>query len=616
MERTLTAPTLIATLLLFCSTSVLAAPDLPLINVPNADSLSQVSYNGELIWCLAKGSKHLAGTPKQNNKKFLSLKAKTQNKVANLQLKIAAASTAAKKKKFKDKITELKAILKEQNAACSGDDGGTPPNPENWLEPLDRKPTDADVRYLVEKAGFGFGSREQYLSSLKSSGVSAVVDAFMSIRTEDSGFQAEFDNWLDGTLENEEELSVSFEGVRRAWTYAMQKTNNPFRERLALWLLGLWTVNQDVIQNDQARLLNDYINGNPSIPLKGIRGYARAPQMREMALNMSKSALMLIFLDGASNIKTSPNENFARELLELFTTSPENLDGTPNYTEDGDIVKAAAALTGWRVANGNRGFSPGDQDTRTFVMFQGTGHDCTVSQNGQGKMDQLINCIFDRHPNVAIYYAQEMLREYLTPNPPRALIEALATVIKQNNFNLDPAFKQLLSSKIFYANAYRDTVAKNSAEFAVETVRTLNIPVDADDLENWINKMGMPLTQSPTVFWFPDSTWTSAPVKIEALNFLSSVVEDRYSDAGWLPQQILPTGTATPATVVQMAGAKLGVATSSDQVAQLTYFMNHYRNWDGTFVENEYNNSDTQHQRERGLGVYQILGMSIPYQMK
>jgi uncharacterized protein (DUF1800 family) len=362
--------------------------------------------------------------------------------------------------------------------------------------------------------------------------------------------------------------------------------------------------------------LSDYINGNPSIPMQGLRGFAKNPQMRNVALELSKSAMMLIYLDGRSNIKGAPNENFARELFELFTTGTADLTGKPNYTEEGDIVKAAAALTGWRVSNGNRGFSPFDQDTGTFILFENTGYDCTVSGSGQGKIDQVVNCIFDKHPNVANFYAQELLKEYLTPNPSNELIKALAKVIKDSNYHLDAPLKTLLSSDIFYNELFQNTIAKNSTEFVVETIRTLGIPLNIASTELWIRKMGMEVTSAPSVFWFPESTWSSPPVKLEAINFVSSVIEDNYSAQGWGPENVMPAGTPNPSQIIDFVAAMHGVTFTADQKDQLLFFMNNRRNNDGSYTEDIFDLNNPAHLRERVLGVHQIALISVPAQMK
>ena len=69
---------------------------------------------------------------------------------------------------------------------------------------------------------------------------------------------------------------------------------------------------------------------------------------RALLVEITRDPLMLIFLDGTINIASAPNENYARELLELFTMGPANLNGDPNYTEEGgDITEISKALTGW-----------------------------------------------------------------------------------------------------------------------------------------------------------------------------------------------------------------------------------------------------------------------------
>lgn len=577
------------------------------IKVESVADLIEISVAGKPVYCGAFKGKTFAGRVTKNGKFFKPTNKNIGRKVKKLKAKRARAS-GKEASKLQKKIKKLNKKKKREALACGAG------NPAKLLKPYAGAVTPEHIRYLTEKAGLGFGAKEQSLLAIRNQGIEAVVSEFMRIKSEPAGFQATYEDWLDGQLDTDQ--ATTSEGIRRAWIYAMIHGNNPFRERLALFLLGLWTAADDVLENNEAYLLSDYINGNPSIPMQGLRGFAKNPQMRSVALELSKSAMMLIYLDGRSNIKGAPNENFARELFELFTTGTADLNGKPNYTEEGDIVKAAAALTGWRVSNGNRGFSPFDQDTGTFVLFQGTGYDCTVSGSGQGKIDQVVNCIFDKHPNVANFYAQELLKEYLTPNPSNELIKALAKVIKDNNYHLDAPLKTLLSSDIFYNELFQNTIAKNSTEFVVEAIRTLGIPLNIASTELWVRKMGMELTTAPSVFWFPESTWSSPPVKLEAINFVSTVIEDNYSAQGWGPENVMPAGTPDPSQIIDFVAAMHGVTFTDDQKAQLLFFMNNRRNNDGSYTEDLFDLDNPTHLRERVLGIHQIALISVPAQMK
>ena len=181
--------------------------------------------------------------------------------------------------------------------------------------------------------------------------------------------------------------------------------------------------------------------------------------MKEVLLDTQASAMMLIYLDGTNNIQSSPNENHAREILELFSTGTHDLAGDPNYTEEDDIPNLALAMTGYRVDDdGNAGYSPFDQYTGTVTLFPGTGYDCAVSGGGLTKIERVVDCIFGSHPNVANHYAKRLLEEYLTPTPSPELIRALAKVIKDKTLGLYTGDK------------------KDSTEYLFATIQTLKNP--------------------------------------------------------------------------------------------------------------------------------------------
>ena len=147
--------------------------------------------------------------------------------------------------------------------------------------------------------------------------------------------------------------------------------------------------------------------------------------------------------------------------------------------------------------------------------------------------------------------AKEILKEYLTPDPPRELIERFAHVIQDNNFKLRPAMATLFRSKAFYHPFYNDTLPKNSVEFAVEAIKVLGLEnnYDFSGTEYQMQKLGMQVNQAPSVFWFNPAAWTSSAIAIERSNLVAQLIGDSTSlnktSPAWSASSVLPTGASS-----------------------------------------------------------------------
>lgn len=205
---------------------------------------------------------------------------------------------------------------------------------------------------------------------------------------------------------------------------------------------------------------------------------------------ISSNAAMLVYLSGNQNRKTAPNENYARELMELFTLGVTDKDGNDNYTED-DVVAAARVLTGWTTVTSGTGlpnapfakFNAANHDTgkKTFSShFGGQSIQRTVSAEYQLELDDLVDMIFHHNGDnqVALFICRELYKwfvyyeidEYTETN----IIEPLADTFRTNNYEIKPVLKQLLSSARFFDPAVMGAQIKNPIDFTLGSIRQFN----------------------------------------------------------------------------------------------------------------------------------------------
>ena len=169
---------------------------------------------------------------------------------------------------------------------------------------------------------------------------------------------------------------------------------------------------------------------------------------------------MLIYLDGIRNRKGAPNENYARELMELFTL------GIGNYTEQ-DVQEAAKALTGWQVDGLTAYFTETrfDDGEKTFL-----------GQTGNFNNDDIVDIIFTQQA-AATFICRELYHEFVHVEPDEPSVAAMAQILIDNNFELKPVLSTLLKSVMFHSDEIRGAKIKSPVELITGTMRQFNVSI-------------------------------------------------------------------------------------------------------------------------------------------
>ena len=218
------------------------------------------------------------------------------------------------------------------------------------------------------------------------------------------------------------------------WFRRMMKTQAPLREKMTLfWHDHFATSIQQAIGN-----------------------------FKELTQAILLDPAMMLYLDTESSKKGKPNENFAREVMELFTL------GEGNYTEE-DIRQAARAFTGYQLnrMNGNVVHNRRQWDGTPKTIFGKTGE-------YDGK--DVINLIFEK-PGVATFMARKVWEYFVYDNPAPAAIEALGKTLRDANYQMEPLLREILLSKEFYSEAAIRSQIKSPIQFAIQLLKELEIDV-------------------------------------------------------------------------------------------------------------------------------------------
>jgi hypothetical protein len=273
----------------------------------------------------------------------------------------------------------------------------------------------------------------------------------------------------------------------------MVLTARPLEEKMTLFWHGHFATSQMKVKDVRHMFLQN----------KTLRTHALG-NFKELTRAIARDPAMLAYLDGARSNRRAPNENFARELLELFTL------GLGNYSEK-DIKEAARAFTGWTFQ--------GDQ----FVVNR-RAHDPEVKtflgRTGRFDGDDIIDIVFDQ-PAASRFIARKLFVFFAHDDPPAAAVEAMGAALREARFEVRPALELLFRSAEFYGPRARGTGIKSPIELVVGTCRLLRLDPGASPAGAAIaGRMGQDLFRPPSVKgWDGGKSWISTSTLFDRYNF-------------------------------------------------------------------------------------------------
>lgn len=339
----------------------------------------------------------------------------------------------------------------------------------------------------------------------------------------------------------------STSSLQNWWLNQMLTTTAPLQEKMTFYFHGHFTtaavqkgVDPQMVFN-QNQLFREYALGN----------------LRDLTWAVSTDPAMLLYLDNGTNVAKHPNENYARELMELFTL------GVDHYTEQ-DVREAARAWSGW-VLNRKTGL------TQFVPRRHDDGSKTFLGQTGNWTGQDVVNIIYQQ-PACAEFWANSLLNFFVYNSPEPELVEAVAGAIRSHNYELHPVMSMLLRSNLFFSpRAYRALV-KSPVEFLVGTYKAFGLPQIGDQGQRALNQMGQMLFNPPNVAGWPGgANWLTSQTMIARQNFVAGLVNSaEMSDAGWVQQVPMNASSAASALAENIL---LGDVSQQD-LLQLTDYLN------------------------------------------
>jgi len=346
-----------------------------------------------------------------------------------------------------------------------------------------------DARHLLNRTGFGAQPREiaEYARLTREQAVERLLAG--TLRTA----RTPAPSWVDepitppravreATPEERKqfrarEIRLGFD-LRTWWLEEMLETPSPLTERMTLF----WH-NHFVSSQQKVRYAQLMYNQNVLLRRHALSNFG------ELLHAVAKDPAMVIYLDSASNRKGKPNENFAREVMELFTL------GEGHYTES-DVREAARAFTGWSI-------DPQSAEFKWRPLAHDGGTKTVLGKSGNFDGDAVLDILLER-PQTAEFVVTKLWREFVSPDPDPAEIQRIARRFHASNYDIKVALRELLLTPAFWAKESRGALVKSPVDVVVGTMHSLDFSVgDPLPLALLVAQLGQNLLSPPNVKGWP-----------------------------------------------------------------------------------------------------------------
>lgn len=376
----------------------------------------------------------------------------------------------------------------------------------------------ARIAHLLRRAGFGGTAAE--LDEYQALGFAGAVDRLLNPEALDD---AALDARLNALDLDPATNNAAFADLQVEWFNRMIATKRPLQEKMALFWHGHFAtaqskVNSPFLMRQQYQLYLTLGLGN----------------FRDLAIAIAKNPAMAIWLDSNQNRAKSPNENFGRELLELFML------GIGNYSEY-DVQSAARAFTGW-FFTGDRSAGSGRQYISGTFNFDEKQHDKypkiflgqTIGPPADGNWQADGVAIIDialRSPACARFIARKLFAFFVWDAPDPDTVAPFADLFARNNFDLRELLRAILLSPEFSSERAYRAKAKGPAEYVAGLLRTLGVPNATRDTVTSARRMGQELFNPPNVGgWTSGLGWISPGSILDRANFANRTVTARQTN--------------------------------------------------------------------------------------
>ena len=390
------------------------------------------------------------------------------------------------------------------------------PTPESW--------TTKHAAHLFRRAGFGANSA--LLDAAVKQSPAEIVSQFVATTTDSADLQEEV-NALRRTIL----ATGDVKNLPAWWTYYFLTTGDQLREKMVLFWHGHFATSGEKVDDADLMLQQNDL----------LRRHALG-HFGSMTQEIARDPAMLIYLDSATNRKAHPNENFAREIMELFCL------GEGKYTE-ADIRELSRCFTGWEIRNGKFRFNRYQHDSGSKTILGESG-----SFTGEEGVEIVL-----RQPALPYFIVAKLIRFFVfdEPEPTTDLIKPLAEEFVRGGLQIGPIVEKILTSNLFFSEHALGRKIRSPVEFAIGFLRSLDGTTDLYSLTNGLRELGQTPFFPPNVKgWDGGRTWINSSTLLARSNLIRQLLSrkqtrfgqrsfsDYVDSQGWSTSQKIIDGVA------------------------------------------------------------------------
>lgn len=285
------------------------------------------------------------------------------------------------------------------------------------------------------------------------------------------------------------------------WSWRMLTTPAPLQEKMTLFWHGHFATSASKVTD--ARLM---------LAQNDLFRRCACGDFSQLLLDVSRDPAMLIYLDAATSRKAHPNENYAREIMELFCL------GEGHYSEH-DIRELARCFTGWEIRRDRFRFNPYQHDAGVKQI---------LGQQGVFGGEDGVRIVLEQ-PSAPQFIVSRLLRYFAFDEPvaPASLTEPLAAQLRASDMQVRPVLQQLLSSQLFFSRHCRARRVRSPVELAVGLLRSLESSTNMLQLAEQLQTLGQGLFYPPSVKgWDGGRTWINSSSLLGRSNLVRQLLEN------------------------------------------------------------------------------------------
>ncbi len=336
-----------------------------------------------------------------------------------------------------------------------------------------------------------------------------------TIREIESSVEAGVDKTLDQLFESTSDASIEMEmkaagrlltsgsdsnALSAWWLLRMTKTNSPFLEQMAFFWHGHFATGAEKVMDSRAMLRQNEL----------LRKHAFG-NYGPLVKDISSDTAMLVYLDSEENRKTRPNENYARELMELFCL------GTGNYTEN-DIKEIARCFTGWEIRKGKFRFNQHQHDKKSKSF---------LGASGEYDGNDAIRVVLQQSA-APQFIARKLIRFFVFDDQPisNEFLQPVADHLRKTDFDIRSTVRMILSSNVFYSEKAVGKKIKSPVELAIGFLRFFEASTNMNQMATRLRTLGQAPFFPPNVKGWPGGrTWINASSILGRANLIADILQ-------------------------------------------------------------------------------------------